>query len=67
MAEEIDKALIDLYPELLSEQREEAQYHLQQYLEVVYRIYEELEEQGILEEELLKEQLHQEWEKRSKN
>ena len=52
----------DLYPELSSEEQQEAQKNVENYLRTVKKIYDRLQAEGKLEDVLLRAQ----WEKRSR-
>ena len=67
MIQEIDPSIRELYPDLSSDQQEEAQYSLQRYVELIFQIYERTEAEGSVEETMNNAHLRKEWEKRNKN
>lgn len=56
----------DLYPDLSNEQQQEAEYSLKTYVNLCWRIYNRLKDEGRLDE-IKNLHLRNEWEKRSKN
>jgi hypothetical protein len=55
----------DLYPELSPEQQAEAEYNLKRYVNLCFRIYSRLKDEGKLDE-IKNSHLRHEWEKRNR-